>query len=214
MLIATQFMETQMNFADFIVDDVRIGDTDFSQFTRLCHLESWEKRAKVVALQNIGDDEDLLWDFGTYRGELIEETRCRLIDEGAARGPTMPARNLDLIVVRTFPKEWTPSDIQGNEDSFDLGANDGRPVAEIDLALFTEAEQMTNYEFAAYEILGDEECDRQGIDTLFDMFGAEFATAFYKRKTQLIAQSDLVDLYKQLEDLKALIAKREIEAFQ
>jgi hypothetical protein len=199
-----------MEFADFIVDGVRIADTDFSQFTRGCHLEAWQKRAKAVALEIIGkDDEDRLWDFGTYRGDLAEPTRSRLIDEQHARASSMPSRNLDLIVVRTFPKDWLPSDIEGNEERFSLGDNDGRSPSNIRLMAFTEAEQMSNYEFAAYEILGAEECDRQGIDTLHDMFGTEFATAFYKRKTQLIAKADLVEAYAERDKLNERIAELE-----
>lgn len=201
-----------MEFADIIVDGVRIADTDFSKFTRLCHLISWEKKAKAAARAVLGDDMDILWKFGDYRHELSDATRDRLIDESRAREQHCAPRNLDLKVVKTYPKEWTAADIEANPDSCTIGLNDGRSPNEIVWEDFHTAYEMTNYEFAAYQILGDEECDRQGIDTLYDMFGTEFANRFYKRKNQLIAQSDLVDLYAQRDELNAQIAKLEEQA--
>jgi len=119
------------------------------------------------------------------------------------------SRNLDLVVIKTFPKEWTPEEIAINANSCDIGLNDGCSPNEIVWEDFVTAVEMTNYEFAAYEIVGDEELDRQGVDTLNDLFGTEFATRFYKRKHQLIAQHRLIHLYKERAALNEQIAELE-----
>jgi hypothetical protein len=197
-----------MIFGKIIVDGVQIEDTDFSKFTRLCHLTTWSKRVGM-AVKALYRSAETGWAFRDYHDELIESTRDRLIDEMRAREGGCRARNLDLKVVKTYPKEWTQEDIDGSPNAFDIGKNNGRSPSEIVWSDFVRAEEMSNYEFAAYAILGDEECDRQGIDTLYDMFGTEFATTFFKRRKQLIAQSEMFDLYKQRDALAALIAETE-----
>ena len=200
-----------MNFEDILVDGVRMADTDFSKFTRLCHLTAWEDKAKDAA-RALFSDHDTLWKFGDYRRELEEVTRDRLIDASREREQNCKPRNLDLKVVRTFPKDWTADDIAGSPDACKIGLNDGRSPKEVVWADFHEPEEMTNYEFAAYAILGDEECNRQGIDTLYDMFGTEFANRFYKRKTQRNATKRLKELYRERAELNAQITELERQA--
>jgi hypothetical protein len=61
------------------------------------------------------------------------------------------------------------------------------PVKELDLSVFTQPAQMTAWEYAAYHAYGDDACERDGINTLEDLFGTDFWLNFIARKNQMIA---------------------------
>ncbi len=109
---------------------------------------------------------------------------------------SMPERNLDLVVIAK------DSD---RDDSMNYALS-AIPAGEIDFSIFIRPEQMTAYEFDAYDTLGDDECERQEIDTLYDLFGTEWAERFYRRKNHLLATVRVQDLYLERDELNASIA--------
>jgi hypothetical protein len=128
-----------------------------------------------------------------------------LREAAEARKLSMPLRNLDLIVVAKDEANRVPS------MNYGFKHQTARDVWGL-LDCFDRAEQMTAYEFDAYDTLGEDECDRQGIETLHDMFGTDFAVAFYRRKEVLIAKHELQDAQQELrraqkrvEDLQKII---------
>ena len=110
-------------------------------------------------------------------------------------------RNLDVKVVKGAGGIT-------NEVSFDVGDVSAR---DLDLQRFNKAFEMTDYEFDAYATFGDEELNRQGVQTLHDLFGKEWADAFYKRKNGLITSEKLVALYAEREVLNQTIAGYEAQ---
>lgn len=112
--------------------------------------------------------------------------------------------NLNLIVIANNKDRVKSMNYHGFQ---------GMTAAEVGglLDAFDRAEQMTAYEFDAYDTLGNEECDRQGIQTLHNMFGKEWADAFFKRKKSLIARMQLEELYEERRSLTRLIDELEGE---
>jgi hypothetical protein len=124
-------------------------------------------------------------------------------------------RNMDLSVrSQSIPDEWSEEDRQHaiEEGVFAIGPNEGVAPRDLDLSTFTDAIQMTNYEFGAYETYGDARCDVENVQTLDDLFGSEFAERFFKRKRQLIAKFHLNVANLELEELQARIAHLEAQA--
>lgn len=73
------------------------------------------------------------------------------------------------------------------------------PVIVLDLSVFTEAEQMSNWEFTIYERFGEKKLKRQKINGLSDFFGEEWAKKFFAYKNMMIAQENMKDI---LSDIK------------
>lgn len=190
-----------MNYLDIVVNDVAVRDTELGQFKTIAALENWVY-ACYVACPDIGDHEA----YNIAMNDLDRYVECRtaqLTNEIAERMRSSPPRNLDLIVIPFGDEPIVPA-LQ------DVKAGD----VVNNLLLFTDAAQMVDYEFAAYELLGDEECDRQGIDTIYDMFGTEWATLFDKRREYLIIRFDLDRLYGARKELDTEIAALEKRAFE
>lgn len=85
----------------------------------------------------------------------------------------------------------------------------GARVGDLSLEAFACAGDMTDYEMSIYETIGDDELDRLGVETLNDLYGDEWANAFFKVKNRLLAKSQLVKLYEQRDVLFALILEKE-----
>lgn len=73
-------------------------------------------------------------------------------------------------------------------------------VDELDLNAFTAAAAMTEWEMAAYEAYGHDRCDDEGIWTLDDLFGRDFARRFRGRKNRLRLLDELRDVFAGLAD--------------
>jgi hypothetical protein len=191
-----------MDRLNFAVDGTLVRDTDLTQFKTDNAIHKWIKRVGKAYTVATGDDKysdnrlfmlDDLDDFLlAYREELRAATEARKL--------TMPDRNLDLVVVAE------PGD-RVETMNYDMGGKTAGEVRHL-FHEFERGEQMTAYEFDAYATLGEDECDRLGIETLHDMFGADFAEAFYRCKNSLNAQSVIDDLEQQRSKIEREIAKQ------
>lgn len=192
-----------MNYLDIVVNDVAVRDTELGQFKTIAALENWVVACNYACSDLVVADYDVYVDAMNNLDRYVECRTAQLMNEIAERIRSSPPRNLDLIVIPFGDEPIVPA-LQ------DVKAGD----VVNNLLLFTDAAQMVDYEFAAYELLGDEECDRQGIDTIYDMFGTEWATAFDKRREYLIIRFDLDRLYGARKELDTEIAALEKRAFE
>ncbi|HYG36763.1 MAG TPA: hypothetical protein VEC99_18365 [Clostridia bacterium] len=95
----------------------------------------------------------------------------------------------------------------------------GERVDQLDLTRFTAAKEMTYWElgqtgvlgvYEAYDALhGEGTCERERLDTLTDLFGAEFSDAFFKQKNKLIARAYLKTAREELADVERRIRQLE-----
>jgi hypothetical protein len=90
----------------------------------------------------------------------------------------------------------------------DLVVN-GITIANTPIAAFKLPEEMTSWEMDAYDALGFPVCDAENIETLADLAGETFATAFYDHKHRLLAQATLALLRADQAQLEARISKIE-----
>jgi hypothetical protein len=192
-----------MDKLDFLIDGVKVRYTDLNQFKTENQLNDWRDRVKTI-IETMTESVDISSDNLRFDAleelyDFIQPRRDAILAEAEARKLNMPARNLDFRV--THRAEWSKYSPTFNDIM----------VANVGLLLdcFDDAEDMTSFEFDAYETMGPEELDRQGIETLHDMFGTEWAEAFYKRKNHLITKHDLEDLYRERAKLNAEIEKLE-----
>lgn len=102
-------------------------------------------------------------------------------------------RNMDLIV-RHGPDDF------GASAHFDFGDRTVGEVANM-FDKFDHPSQMTAFEFSAYAAYGDDECNRDDILTLEDLFGTEFHDAFFERKNYLLDMDNLQELYEEREQI-------------
>lgn len=192
-----------MDKLDFLIDGVKVRHTDLNQFKTENQLNVWRDRVTTI-IETMTESVDISSDNLRYDAieelhDFIQPRREAIFAEADARKLNMPARNLDFRV--TQRAEWSKYSPTFNDIM----------VANVGLLLdcFDDAEHMTAFEFDAYETMGPEELDRQGIETLHDMFGTEWAEAFYKRKNHLISKHELEELYRQRARLNAKIADLE-----
>lgn len=184
----------------FAVDGIPVRDTDLTQFRTFHQVKVWKKGIKQAYSAATLAADDAYFDFLDALDTFAQPRIDAILNASEERKLSMPARNLDLIVIAN----------EDRDPSLNYGMK-GKTVLEIGglLDCFDRAEQMTSYEFDAYETLGEDECDRQEIETLHDMFGTEWAEAFYKRKNSLIAKSRLLELYAERRTLTQEIEKYE-----
>jgi len=188
-----------MSILDMIVDGVKVRDTDLTKFPTHTSLLNWRKQV-VTALREVNN---LTYEDAEYFDNLdaIDEFVAGRRDEieaaAQARRLSMPPRNLDLVVLPQNDDD-RPRAMKG------LKAGEVRRLFDC----FDTAEQMANYEFDAYGTLGDAECDRQGIETLHDMFGTEFAEVFYRKKNALIAREEIPELGREVARLQSQIERK------
>lgn len=88
----------------------------------------------------------------------------------------------------------------------------GRPelsgsVAALDLEMFTEAEQMTNWEAAAWETYGEAAARRDDIFTLEDMFGEEWVKPWNRRRNALLAAAELSEAERDFVNAKTRLTQ-------
>lgn len=89
----------------------------------------------------------------------------------------------------------------------------GEKAGDLDWYKFTKAEDMTHWEFAAYEaydacelisgkkVAKNYNCERDNINTLEDLFGKEFHDKFFCKKNSLLNDYYLEESYKELKNL-------------
>jgi hypothetical protein len=177
-----------LDMLDFQIDGVLVRETNLDQFLTEVALRDWRRRvvqvwATISGKQNEFDDDRL--DMLDQLDDLIGERITAMRQAAEARMMSIAPRRLDMVVV------------QQNDDrdavmNWSMG---GMKVSEIEgcLDAFERAEQMTSFEFDAYETFGQAACNAEGIETLHDLFGTRFAEAFFLRKKFLILDADRRD---------------------
>jgi hypothetical protein len=189
---------------DFVVDGMKVRETDLSVFRTTPSLREWRKRAGQVWRETnptlVGRDPHL--EMFNALDALVTPMMDQMSRAAEDRKMSLPWRNQGLVVI---PRN------EGRVETmnYEIGTNTAQNLFYQGFDCFTRAEQMTAYEFDAYDTLGDEMCDRQGIETLHDMFGTDWAERFYRRKNLLITRSQLHALYDERDDLNTRIVKLE-----
>lgn len=188
-----------MKILDQIIDGVKVRDTDLTKFRTETALRDWAKMVLRTSFEGEiytdGNYDDRVIASGDLK-DLIQPMVIAMRLDSGDRMMSMPDRNLDLVV--------RPS----NDGRYMMA---GLAVKDIVIEAFDNPSQMTRYEFDAYATLGDDECERQGIETLYDMFGTDFAARFFRRKNFLIARMEVEKLYIERRKIAAAIDKLEEE---
>jgi len=81
----------------------------------------------------------------------------------------------------------------------------GRSAGSLRINYFDKAEEMTNWEFAAYDAYTQQRCEAERIGFLADLFGKDFSDAFYARKDSLIIDAEMRDLLRRRDALNVRI---------
>lgn len=182
---------------DFVVAGVKVLDTDFTQFKTENAIRNWLKAA-LKAYAEASGNADIFSESRQKVAEILFAKINPLIAEMRAaseeRKKNTPSRNQNMIVRARN---------EGRDESmnYDIGELTAQNIFYRGFRMFTHAAQMTGYETDAYEMLGEDECDRRGIETLYDLFGTEWAQRFFAFKASLNAKLELADAIAEREAL-------------
>lgn len=188
---------------DFVVDGTPIRDTDMSQFRTTPSVQNWRKRVITA------------WRAASGKGMFGAQTMVEALNP--ITRPIMDMMTKDAEE-RKMSRPWANQSLvvtgSDNDRVASMNYNNSAGATAQNLYyqgfdLFKRAEQMTAYEFDSYATLGDEECDRRGIETLHDMYGTEWAEKFYRRKNYLLVKANLDHLRVERDALDKLIKDQE-----
>lgn len=74
-----------------------------------------------------------------------------------------------------------------------------------------DREELSGFEFAAYraydEKYGSDACERDGMNSLADLFGQEFSDRLFKRRWKLLAKERLGEVIKEYLELQDKMVK-------
>jgi hypothetical protein len=110
-------------------------------------------------------------------------------------------KNGDLCVV--------DHDLLGLDGSFlkQVVLKQSGPAKDLNLAVFEKPEEMTDWEYAAYEAYTETRCNAENIWSLTDLFGEEFSIRFFNRKHKLLAAERIQTLLAEKEEIEKQLTR-------